>query len=260
MEKDAILTTILKEIIEGKDLLGISIGLFNNLKESLPLNRLGVAITSDDGHFFLSKINISDSGIQLKEGYRAPVHNSSLLKVIRSGQPRIIPSLKEYLKIKPGSVSTRLIVKEGMQSSMTVPLIANNKTIGILFFSSRQEGAFNQEHVKLVTQFSHILSISLEKALLIEKLEKTQYSLDIAMTQNEGLSEELSQLSESGSQKGLLPNYTWAEWQQKIIAQTLSVTKGRIYGEKGAAKLLDLPPTTLQSKMKKLGVSKHTDI
>ena len=34
----------------------------------------------------------------------------------------------------------------------------------------------------------------------------------------------------------------------------LEVTDGKIYGEDGAAKLLGLKPTTLQSKMKKLGI------
>jgi transcriptional regulator with GAF, ATPase, and Fis domain len=31
-------------------------------------------------------------------------------------------------------------------------------------------------------------------------------------------------------------------------------TEGRIYGERGAAKILGIPPSTLQSRMKKLGV------
>jgi hypothetical protein len=40
------------------------------------------------------------------------------------------------------------------------------------------------------------------------------------------------------------------------ISTALSVTRGRIYGESGAAKLLGLKPSTLQSKMRKLGIER----
>jgi hypothetical protein len=36
----------------------------------------------------------------------------------------------------------------------------------------------------------------------------------------------------------------------------LQVTRGRIYGPGGAAEILGLKPSTLQSKMKKLGVKR----
>ncbi len=40
------------------------------------------------------------------------------------------------------------------------------------------------------------------------------------------------------------------------ISAALSATRGRIYGESGAAKLLGLKPSTLQSKMRKLGIDR----
>jgi transcriptional regulator with GAF, ATPase, and Fis domain len=40
------------------------------------------------------------------------------------------------------------------------------------------------------------------------------------------------------------------------ISSALSATNGRIYGEAGAAKLLGLKPSTLQSKMRKLGIER----
>lgn len=40
------------------------------------------------------------------------------------------------------------------------------------------------------------------------------------------------------------------------ISAALSATHGRIYGESGAAKLLGLKPSTLQSKMRKLGIER----
>ena len=46
------------------------------------------------------------------------------------------------------------------------------------------------------------------------------------------------------------------EYEKKYILEILQYTKGKIYGPKGAARILDLKPSTLQSRMKKLGIEK----
>jgi PAS domain S-box-containing protein len=46
------------------------------------------------------------------------------------------------------------------------------------------------------------------------------------------------------------------EMEKENIVRALAKSNGRIYGEKGAAKLLGIPPTTLSSKMKSLGIKK----
>jgi transcriptional regulator with GAF, ATPase, and Fis domain len=47
---------------------------------------------------------------------------------------------------------------------------------------------------------------------------------------------------------------TLAENERRHVQAVLRHTGGKIYGEEGAAKILDLPPSTLQSRMKKLGL------
>ncbi|WP_437790747.1 sigma 54-interacting transcriptional regulator [Sorangium sp. So ce693] len=49
-----------------------------------------------------------------------------------------------------------------------------------------------------------------------------------------------------------------AENERRHIERVLRATGGRIYGEGGAAAILGLPPTTLQSRMKRLGVNRTT--
>jgi PAS domain S-box-containing protein len=46
------------------------------------------------------------------------------------------------------------------------------------------------------------------------------------------------------------------EFEKKYILEVLQQTKGAIYGPKGAAVILGLKPSTLQSRMKKLGVER----
>ncbi len=47
-----------------------------------------------------------------------------------------------------------------------------------------------------------------------------------------------------------------AEAERRHILRVLAATGGRVYGAGGAAEILELPPTTLQSRMKKLGVGR----
>ncbi|MBL9111637.1 MAG: sigma 54-interacting transcriptional regulator, partial [Myxococcales bacterium] len=49
---------------------------------------------------------------------------------------------------------------------------------------------------------------------------------------------------------------TLAEMEARYIRRVLDATKGRVYGEGGAAEVLGIPPSTLQSRMKKLGVAR----
>jgi transcriptional regulator with GAF, ATPase, and Fis domain len=50
---------------------------------------------------------------------------------------------------------------------------------------------------------------------------------------------------------------TLAEVQREHIRRVLELTQGKIYGDKGAARLLGLKPSTLQSRMKKLGLERR---
>jgi transcriptional regulator with GAF, ATPase, and Fis domain len=45
------------------------------------------------------------------------------------------------------------------------------------------------------------------------------------------------------------------EVQRQHIRHVLAPTGGRIYGPRGAARVLGLKPSTLQSRMKKLGIA-----
>jgi len=51
---------------------------------------------------------------------------------------------------------------------------------------------------------------------------------------------------------------TLQEMERAHILKALQMTGGRVSGQYGAAKLLDIKPTTLESRMKKLGIKRNT--
>ena len=53
-----------------------------------------------------------------------------------------------------------------------------------------------------------------------------------------------------------MPVATLDDLQRAHIKRVLGLTTGRLYGRGGAADLLGLRPTTLQSRMKKLGIAR----
>lgn len=61
------------------------------------------------------------------------------------------------------------------------------------------------------------------------------------------------QSSAAKERTGLMP---LAEYEKKYILDVLHRTQGRIYGKGGAASILGLKPSTLQSRMRKLGIKR----
>jgi transcriptional regulator with GAF, ATPase, and Fis domain len=49
---------------------------------------------------------------------------------------------------------------------------------------------------------------------------------------------------------------TLEAYEKEYILEALLRTQGKIYGKGGAASILGLKPSTLQSRMKKLGISR----
>ena len=45
--------------------------------------------------------------------------------------------------------------------------------------------------------------------------------------------------------------------QRRQIEQALAASRGRVYGADGAAETLGVPPTTLEARIRRLGIDKH---
>jgi formate hydrogenlyase transcriptional activator len=45
--------------------------------------------------------------------------------------------------------------------------------------------------------------------------------------------------------------------ERQRIEEALAASRGRVYGVEGAAELLGIPPTTLESRIRRLGIDKH---
>lgn len=140
-----------------------------------PCDRLGLAFVEENGARLVARwARAAYEPLVLRRGYAEDLLGSSLQEVIARGTPRIIDDLEAYLAGKPSSASTRLLVQEGVRSSMTCPLTVEKRVVGIFFRSSRRPHAYDAHQVRLHLAIAERLSQAVEKAWRIEQLQAAQ--------------------------------------------------------------------------------------
>lgn len=155
--------------------------LYYSVREVVPFDRLGCALLTEDQKTARAVWARSNTTVQtIYPGYAAPIAGSSLATVLQTGEPRVLNDLDAYLEAHPSSESTRLIVSEGMRSSLTCPIFNRRRPVGFLFFSSTVREAYRREHVEFYQQISRVVGSVLERARLYEDLRRTKNELEEA--------------------------------------------------------------------------------
>jgi formate hydrogenlyase transcriptional activator len=168
---------LLRQLNMGRRFEDLFDSVYEQLRGMVPYNRIAVALLERGGQLLRLTSCRSDGETALKVGYAAHVEGSTLATLLQTGQPRIIDDLPAYLADKPRSASTGLIVREGMRSSLTLPLLADGKPIGVIFFSSRERETYTRSHIDLLRPLAGHIAISIEKTQLIHQLQQRQAEL-----------------------------------------------------------------------------------
>lgn len=147
--------------------------LFEAVQPIFDCDRVGVSFLEEGGARLVAHCTrAAYEPVLLKKGYAEEVAGSSLAAVIEGGRPRILRDLERHLEERPASRSTRILVREGVRSSMTCPLLVDGRVVGLLFFSSRRPDAYTPHHVLLHLAIAERLGQAVEKARRIEELSE----------------------------------------------------------------------------------------
>ncbi len=184
---------MLEQLNMGHSFNDLFDSVYDQLHGIVPYNRIAVALLEEPGDLLRLASCRSDGDVTLKVGYAARLTGSTLALLLATGQSRIINNLDDYHSGKPQSVSTELIRREGMKSSLTLPLLANGKPIGVIFFSSREAGTYTEQHAVLLRRLAGHIAISLEKAQLISELQRKNEDLASANRSKDRFLETLQQ-------------------------------------------------------------------
>ncbi len=170
-EEIRIVSVITQKINKGMVLDEVLNYAFDHFSEFIPYDRIGFSLIEQNGKKVRAHWAKSRAAVMiLGKGYSASLENSSLQKIIKTGQPRILNDLEEYLKEHPESESTQKVFAEGIRSSLTCPLIVLGKPIGFMFFSSMQKNTYQNVHLDLFVQIAGEFSVIVEKSRLYDEL------------------------------------------------------------------------------------------
>lgn len=180
----------------------------------IPYDRIGCALVEDDRRQVVARWGRSDGvDMKLKAGYSAPLDGSSLQEILKTGEPRIINDLEEYGREHPVSKPTRLILAEGIRSSLTCPLVAMGRPVGFLFFSSRTPHTYGSLHQDAFVRLASAVSVLLEKSLLYEEMMLLNNQLRAAQR-------ELAHQASHDGLTGLLNHTSVNEALDKLVGNT----------------------------------------
>lgn len=173
--------------------------IFDQLKRIIPYDRIGLSLLDEKLEYCTVVKVKSDNPIILSKGYRIHFNCTSLPALLdpasawsdahslmEGGKRRIIYDLKAYVADKKReSHYNATLLKEGIRSSLTVPLYVEGKPTAIIFFSSRMPGVYTPEYLgrhyescmKSLAAVQENLAVALEKTLTINRLEETNRRL-----------------------------------------------------------------------------------
>jgi signal transduction histidine kinase len=176
-EARTLLRTVNQKIAARPSLRAIVDYLFDNTQELIPCDRMGLAFVDEQSVYVTSYYNrASYDRLRIDQGYREGLRGSTLTEVMHSGLPRIINDLEAYVRDHPRSRSSKLLIKEGVRSSLTCPLIVEGRVVGFIFRSSRTPYTYGPNHIELQMAITERLSQAVEKAWRIEQLEEANYA------------------------------------------------------------------------------------
>lgn len=145
--------------------------LFDRTADLFPCDRLALAFLEEEGHRVVARwVRARYAPLRLDCGYSEDTAGSSLQKILESGRVRILSDLQAHARTHPGSRSTRLLLEEGVRSSLTGPLRVENRPVGFLFRSSRLPNAYAPRHVRLHRAMAARLSQAVEKVWRLDRL------------------------------------------------------------------------------------------
>lgn len=184
------LDSLLARMNAGLLLDDILLALYADFRDLIPYNRIGFSLITDDGaHVVARWANTDQPHVFLRRGYEAPLAGSSLQTILDTGQPRILNDLRAYLDAKPESESTALIVQEGIQSSLTCPLVAEGRPVGFIFFSSVERYAYDTAHIDIFQRIAGHLGIIVERGRMVSELAEQKRAIERQNQELERLNE-----------------------------------------------------------------------
>lgn len=136
---------------------------YEHCGDSLHIDRLGWAELNESTHEIAARWTRAGKRTLLRRGFSSSIYGSSLFFVMQQRKPRVMDDLLKYLQARPQSRSTRLIAAEGVRSSITCPLVVDDRELGFLFFSSYKPDSYQASDCPFAMAISNIVALVISR-------------------------------------------------------------------------------------------------
>lgn len=168
-----ILDMLNRKVAGGESIESIMDFVYEASRGVWPCDRIGLAFVDDDGQRVTSRwVRAEYEPVIMGQGFTEDLTGSSLKPLIEGKVLRVINDLEEYMRRKPGSRSTKVLIREGVMASMTCPLVVDGRCVGLLFRSSRKKNVYGPREVWMHLAVSERVAQAVDKAWRIRQLEQ----------------------------------------------------------------------------------------
>lgn len=168
------LISLIEDLESNEPFKNVLENIYKHFSNYIPYTHIGVALLEDDGKTIYAAYGFSGPQnpnlMKRLVGYKTDINKTSLLRIFKSGTPRIINDLNAYLSGKEIHEYNKILLEEGIKSSISFPLVKSGKPIGIIFFSSNIKNAYNTQHVEFLKTIANSIMLSLEKHIFLEEM------------------------------------------------------------------------------------------
>lgn len=142
--------------------------------ETMNTNRIGVAYVDYNRGKIIAEHGAFDYGnILLGSGFAVNIKDTSLSRIIENKKPVIYNDLEKEAENRKVSSALKLILREGIKSNLTIPLIKNDVVFGFIFFSSSKKKNYNEKDLNLAVKISQEITGILNTSYFIKKMFST---------------------------------------------------------------------------------------
>jgi len=150
--------------------------IFKTFSRFVPYTYIGIAIfTGDQNKKLKASYGVSDGRFNKMAaelvGLTVNLDSTSLGRLMESGKPRVINDLNLYFKSRVINSYSRILLDNGIKSSITLPLRVNgDQQLGFIFFSSDRANVYMPHHAEFLESVSSAVAMSFEKDIFVDEL------------------------------------------------------------------------------------------
>ncbi|MCF7837700.1 MAG: GAF domain-containing sensor histidine kinase [Candidatus Marinimicrobia bacterium] len=165
------------QIAAGDSLEAVMTFLFETTRAVFPCDRLGLAfLENEDRRLVTAWVRADYAPLRLGPGYADDLRTTSLPALFTTPGIRLIHDLAQYVHCHPGSRASRLLLAEGVRSSLVAPLRVGERRVGVLFRSARRPHAYDADSVRMHQALAERLGQAVELARRLEQLAASTHA------------------------------------------------------------------------------------